>query len=124
MFHVKHLKAGLSQPLNVSFVHINYLIYVVFVFTAYFNCKINIINCYTGGDMQFRMLFIEAREHGVIRKKQGLYVFGDDGKCILGATDDAAIEWMKNPKNSKVMAMIRKDTYPEMFVDEELSDKK
>lgn len=45
--------------------------------------------------MQFRMLFIEAREHGVIRKKQGLYVFGDDGKCILGATDDAAIEWMK-----------------------------
>ena len=83
-----------------------------------------IINCYTGGDMQFRMLFIEAREHGVIRKKQGLYVFGDDGKCILGATDDAAIEWMKNPKNSKVMAMIRKDTYPEMFVDEELSDKK
>lgn len=41
------------------------------------------------------MLFIEAREHGVIRKKQGLYVFGDDGKCILGATDDAAIEWMK-----------------------------
>jgi hypothetical protein len=83
-----------------------------------------IINCYTGGDMQFRMLFIEAREHGVIRKKQGLYVFGDDGKCILGATDDAAIEWMQSPKNSKVMAMIRKDTYPEMFVDEELSDKK
>lgn len=31
---------------------------------------------------------------------------------------------MKSPKNSKVMAMIRKDTYPEMFVDEELSDKK
>ena len=83
-----------------------------------------IINCYTGGDMQFRMLFIEAREHGVIRKKQVLYVFGDDGKCILGATDDAAIEWMQSPKNSKVMAMIRKDTYPEMFVDEELSDKK
>ena len=83
-----------------------------------------IINCYTGGDMQFRMLFIEAREHGVIRKKQGLYVVGDDGKCILGATDDAVIEWMQSPKNSKVMAMIRKDTYPEMFVDEELSDKK
>lgn len=78
-----------------------------------------IVNCYTGGDMQLRMLFIEAREHGVIAKKNGLYVYGDDGKVILGASDDAAIEWMKNPKNSKAMAMIRKDTYPEMFSDED-----
>lgn len=77
-----------------------------------------IINCYTGGDMQLRMLFIEAREHGIIVKKNGLYVYGDDGKVILGASDDAAIEWMKNPKNTKTMAMIRKDTYPEMFPDE------
>ena len=81
-----------------------------------------IINCYTGGDMQLRMLFIEAREHGVILKKNGLYVYGDDGKVILGASDDASIEWMKNPKNTKTMALIRKDTYPDMFPDTE--DKK
>ena len=30
-----------------------------------------IINCYTGGDIQLRMLFIEAREKGVIVKKDG-----------------------------------------------------
>lgn len=54
-----------------------------------------IINCYTGGDIQLRMLFIEAREKGVIVKKDGLFVYGEDGKVALGATDNAVIEWMK-----------------------------
>ena len=76
-----------------------------------------IIDCYTGGDMKLRILFIEAREKGVIAKKQGVYVYGEDGKVILGATDDAVIEWMKASKNTKTVALIRKDTYPEMFED-------
>lgn len=74
-----------------------------------------IINCYTGGDIQLRMLFIDAREKGVIIKKNGLYVFGEEGKVILGANDNAVIEWMKSSKNTKTLALIRKDTYPEMF---------
>lgn len=76
-----------------------------------------IIDCYTGGDMKLRILFIEAREKGVIFKKNGLYLYGEDGNVILGATDDAAIEWMKAAKNSKTVALIRKDTYPDMFED-------
>ena len=76
-----------------------------------------IINCYTGGDIQLRMLFIEAREKGVIFKKDGLYLFGEDGKVTLGATDSAVVEWMKQSKNQKTLALIRKDTYPEMFED-------
>ncbi len=74
-----------------------------------------IINCYTGGDLQLRMLFIEAREKGVILKKDGLFVYGDDGKVALGATDSAVVEWMKQSRNAKTLALIRKDTYPEMF---------
>lgn len=77
-----------------------------------------IINCYTGGDMQLRMLFIDAREKGVIVKKGGLYLYGEDGKVALGATDNAAIEWMKSSKNSKAVTLIRKDTYPDMYEDE------
>ena len=73
-----------------------------------------IINCYTGGDIQLRMLFIEAREKGVIVKKDGLYVYGDDGKVALGTTDSAAIEWMKTQRNAKTIALIRKDTYRDM----------
>lgn len=76
-----------------------------------------IINCYTGGDIQLRMLFIEAREKGVILKKDGLFVYGEDGKVALGATDNAVVEWMKLSKNAKTLALIRKDTYPDMFED-------
>lgn len=74
-----------------------------------------IIDCYTGGDMKLRILFIEAREKGIIYKKSGLYLFGEEGKVILGATDDAAVEWMKDPKNSKTVALIRKEAFQEMF---------
>lgn len=76
-----------------------------------------IIDCYTGGDMKLRILFIEAREKGVIVKKQGVFVYGEDGKVILGATDDAVIEWMKASKNANTLSLIRKDTYPDMFED-------
>ena len=76
-----------------------------------------IINCYTGGDIQLRMLFIEAREKGVILKKDGLFVYGEDGKVALGATDNAVVEWMKSSRNAKTLALIRKDTYPDMFKD-------
>lgn len=76
-----------------------------------------IINCYTGGDIQLRMLFIEAKEKGVIYKKNGLYLFGEEGQVTLGATDSAVVEWMKSSKNQKTLSLIRKDTYPEMFED-------
>lgn len=72
-----------------------------------------IINCYTGGDMQLRMLFIDAKDKGVILKKNGLYLYGDN--VTLGATDSAVIEWMKIAKNAKTLSLIRQDTYPDMF---------
>ena len=72
-----------------------------------------IIDCYTGGDMQLRMFFIDAKEKGIIVKKNGLYLYGDN--VTLGATDSAVIEWMKQSKNQKTMTLMRQDTYPEMF---------
>lgn len=80
-----------------------------------------IIDCYTGGDMQLRMLFIDAKEHGVIVKKNGLYIYGDN--TTLGASDSAVIEWMKSSKNQKTLSLIRTDTYPEMFSDETITKK-
>lgn len=77
-----------------------------------------IINCYTGGDLQLRMLLMVARENGVITKKDGLYIYGEDTSGILGASEDAVINWMKSPKNAKILALIRKDTFPEMFNEE------
>jgi hypothetical protein len=44
-------------------------------------------------------------------------MYGDD--IILGANDDAVITWMKDPKNRKIVELIKKDTYPEMYQQEE-----
>lgn len=70
-----------------------------------------IINLYTGGDIALRLLFIEAKEKHVIYLKNKLYLYGDN--IVLGATDDAALAWMKDPKNLQVLELIKKDTYPE-----------
>ena len=73
-----------------------------------------IIEICTGGDLANRMLFISAKEHGVIRKLNGLYTYGEDGNVILGASEEAVIDWMKQPKNKKTLELIRKDAFPEL----------
>lgn len=73
-----------------------------------------IIEICTGGDLANRMLFISAKEHGIIRKLNGLYTYGEDGNVILGASEEAVIDWMKQPKNKKTLELIRKDAFPEL----------
>lgn len=72
-----------------------------------------IIQLYTGDDISLRLLFIEARDKKVIVRKQSIYYYGDN--IALGATDEAVINWMKNPSNLNALTLIRKDTYPEMY---------
>lgn len=76
-----------------------------------------IIELYTGGDLQLKLLFITAKEKGVIRKEHGLYLYGEDENVTLGASDMAVLEWMKQPRNQKTLQLIRQDTYPEMYVE-------
>lgn len=72
-----------------------------------------IINLYTGGETSLRLLFIDAKEKKVIYLKNKLYLYGDN--IVLGATDDAVIAWMKDPKNLKVLELIKKDTYSDYY---------
>lgn len=74
-----------------------------------------IIKLYTGGELSLRILLVDAREAGVIFVRDKMYWYSDK---ILGGTDDAAITWMKNPKNKKIVELIKKDTYPELYPDE------
>lgn len=76
-----------------------------------------IIKLYTGGDLSLRILFADARDKKVITRKNGLYTYSN-GEVVLGQTDDAVIVWMQNSKNKKVLELIRKDTYPEMYKQE------
>lgn len=74
-----------------------------------------IIDLYTGDDSTLRLLFIEAKDKHIIRLKNKLYIYTDN--IVLGATDDAVIAWMKDPKNKKVLELIRKDTYPDLYIE-------
>lgn len=72
-----------------------------------------IINLYTGGDMKIRLTFLKAKEENIIVYKDKIWVYGDN---IMGATEDAAILWMKQPSNKKIMKLLEQEVYPEMFV--------
>lgn len=72
-----------------------------------------IINLYTGDDISLRLTFIEAKEKKVIYIKNKLYLYGDN--IVLGATDDAVIAWMREPRNQKVLELIKRDTYPDYY---------
>ena len=74
-----------------------------------------IINLYTGGDISLRLVFIDAKDKKVIYIKNKLYMYGDN--IVLGATDDAVIAWMSNPKNTKTFELIKKDTYPDYYAE-------
>ena len=79
-----------------------------------------IINLYRGGDTSIRLLFIEARDKHVINYKDRLYIYADN--VVLGATDEAAILFLKDPKNANLLKLIKRDTFPELMETE--TDKK
>jgi hypothetical protein len=78
-----------------------------------------VIELYTGGDLSLQLLFITAKEKGVIRKESGLYIYGESPTVTLGASDAAVIEWMKQSKNQATLKLIRQDTFPESYLNTE-----
>lgn len=79
-----------------------------------------IITAYTGSDTSLRLLFIEAKDKHIIYVKNKLYMYSDS--IVLGTTDDAVITWMKDPKNKKVLELIKRDVYPDMYQDNKEND--
>ena len=86
-----------------------------FLFSVADKTPEKIIELYTGGDIQLRLLFSTAKEKKVIRKNKNIYYYGNDQQKILGASEEAVIDWMKDSKNAKVLELIRHDTFPDMF---------
>lgn len=70
-----------------------------------------IIELYTSQDVALQLLFIDAREKSVIKKVNGMYMYGED--TVLGATDESVMLWFKIPENKAVLDLIRNETYPE-----------
>lgn len=76
-----------------------------------------VIDMKQGDDSIYRMLFLDATDKYIITTKNKLYVFGDEG-IVLGATDEAVITWLKDPNHKKIVDMIKKQTYPNLYPDE------
>lgn len=73
-----------------------------------------VIDMKQGDDSIYRMLFLDATDKYIITTKNKLYVFGDEG-IVLGATDEAAITWLKDPNHKRIVDMIKKATYPNLY---------
>lgn len=69
-----------------------------------------VINLYTDGDTKLRLLIIDAKSKYVIKKENGLFMYGD---TVLGASDDAILSFLKVPNNKAVFDLIKFATYPE-----------
>ncbi len=73
-----------------------------------------VINLYTGGDMQMRILLLDAIDKGVIvHKNREIYQYGES--TVLGSKQESVIEWMKNPINKRLLDLIKAETYPDLY---------
>lgn len=80
-----------------------------------------IIDLYTNGDTALKLLCVDAKEKGVVKKVGGLYTYGES---VLGATDDAMILFFKTAANKAILDLIKRETYPEFIVGLEAPAKK
>ena len=69
-----------------------------------------IIELYTSSDMMLKLLLIDAKEKGVIIRKDGMYMYAYK---IIGATDEAVILFFKLPASKRVVDQIKFQVYPE-----------
>lgn len=69
-----------------------------------------VIELYKGGDMSLKLLLIEAKQKGIIVRKDGMFTYADN---ILGATDEAVILFFKIPLNKPIVEQISFETFPE-----------
>lgn len=69
-----------------------------------------IIDLYTNGDTALRLLFIEAKEKGIIKHKNGVFTYGES---VLGMTDDAVINFFKIASNNSIFEEIKRETFPQ-----------
>ena len=78
-----------------------------------------IINIYEGEDWKLQLLILEAVDRGVIRRKDGIYTYGDDK--VMGASMESAILFMRDITNRTIVTNIKKETYPEYLPQNEIN---
>ena len=82
-----------------------------------------VIDMKTGDESIYLMLFLDATDKFIITTKNKMYVYGHgDDQIVLGATDSAAVAWLKEPNHKRIVDQIKKETYPHLYADETSDD--
>lgn len=69
-----------------------------------------VINVYENNELGVQLLFLQARDKGIIEQKNGAFLFGS---TVLGISEDTVIKYLQDPANSTVIEQISKETNPE-----------
>lgn len=82
-----------------------------------------VIDLYRGQDTGLQLLLLEGREKNIINKVNGWLMYGDTN---LGATDEAAVMFLKSPMNTKIFEALKRHVFPEYAVqyEHQAEDKK
>lgn len=68
---------------------------------------------YEGKETYFRILFVDAQDKNVIKKRDNLFYYGD---LLLGSNEDTVINYMRNPETKTIMETMRAEIYGEEYV--------
>lgn len=71
---------------------------------------------YEGKETYYRILFVDAQDKNVIKKRDNLFYYGD---LLLGSNEETVINYMRNPETKTIMDTIRAEVYGEDYVSRE-----
>lgn len=73
-----------------------------------------IIDIYTSADQALKLLLIDGKQKNIIRTQSGVLMYSD---TALGVTDEAAILFLKDPKNKAIYDSIVYEVFGDMKTD-------
>lgn len=74
-----------------------------------------IIDIYTSADQALKLLLIDCKQKNIIRTQSGVLMYSD---TALGVTDEAAILFLKDPKNKAIYDSIVYEVFGDMKTDD------
>lgn len=70
-----------------------------------------VIDAYESSSLSIQLVFIEAKNKGLITVDNGAYILGDR---VIGISQEAALEFLKSPENKPLVLQLEKDLRPEL----------
>ena len=77
-----------------------------------------IIDLYEGEDWKMHLFLLDAIDHGVIRRSDGIYKYDEK---MLGGSIESTIEFLRDIRFKKLVDSIKRETYPNLLPKQEIT---